>query len=884
MLRLGIYSLLGIALLVQPILALAKPAPRENFDSESEYLAYHSPRQLDSSLFQNSWEASSSSSNTSLGYEKILVGLEVRGKELIALDIVKSEQDYLIPIEQVFPVIGASYQVKQGIMTVSVPGADVDISMRHAYKIDGELWIGLETLNQYLKVNGRFDPTKYALTFLPPWSDRSTADIQEEGSVPDVEYHPDTFSVRQLRLSHEVYAEKDGGPLDFNSTGERSEVLSSGAAWGGSWLVEAEKNTSDDWKLDEYFWLSRSERSQWLLGKQTVSPSVVSPTVTITGAQYFYSNQDIPYDPYQDISQSRFFRELGSSVQKIRGTAEAGTIAQLYVNNQLIGETFVRLDGTYDFGEVRSESGLYNELEVVILDAVSRTELERQNKTRVSSDSLLSKGQMVTSAAFGKKGNWLDPDFEDQGEAGMFLYRYGLTDKTTVEAGYLLDDLDTKTAGVASSLGSHFVGAYRASWRNNANTQQLELDGSGDNWRMTTFVREQEAGFFEQDDSDSTTANGYFYYTPDPSLRLELIGRYQDREDIPEDRVSFVKPGVFYSPTNNFSLAMRPDFDGAYRTELYYRPSFGSRFRVTHKPDEQTIRFDHNFNDKYQGYMSGRMYQDTIDGRNYENTIIESAAGFYWQPNDWTSYDRFRFELNHSNQYGTGLFAEYRTQLMSGVYLDVRLRDADPQFDGGFSAFARVSMDFAVAGDKFVPATHRNSYNTQGTIAGTLNTGSDECDLEHVSVLINGANYKVPVQGCTFYLEKVTPGVHRVSLDGEFLPIELVPDTKSYVVEVAASSVTRIDFDMQAKYSAAGRVTDTQGRPALEQKVLLKNSDGVVMMQTYTDQFGYFRVDSLSNGRYQLEVLDVSGQVISQREFDIEDDFLFGVDLTIPAQ
>jgi len=263
------------------------------------------------------------------------------------------------------------------------------------------------------------------------------------------------------------------------------------------------------------------------------------------------------------------------------------------------------------------------------------------------------------------------------------------------------------------------------------------------------------------------------------------------------------------------------------------------------------------------------MYQDTIDGRNYENTIIESAAGFYWQPNDWTSYDRFRFELNHSNQYGTGLFAEYRTQLMSGVYLDVRLRDADPQFDGGFSAFARVSMDFAVAGDKFVPATHRNSYNTQGTIAGTLNTGSDECDLEHVSVLINGANYKVPVQGCTFYLEKVTPGVHRVSLDGEFLPIELVPDTKSYVVEVAASSVTRIDFDMQAKYSAAGRVTDTQGRPALEQKVLLKNSDGVVMMQTYTDQFGYFRVDSLSNGRYQLEVLDVSGQVISQREFDI---------------
>lgn len=886
--RLGInIRLVGIAYLALPLIAIAKPTPRESFESEADYLAYHSPRQLDSSLFQNAWESSSSASSTATGYERILVGLEVRGKELIALDIIKSETDYLIPIDQVFPVIGASYQVNQGVMTVAVPDADIDISMRHTYRINGELWIGLTTLNENLKVNGRFDPVKYALTFIPPWSLERDPQLKvEENLVTQgkVEYQPDSFSLRQFRLSHEVLAEKDGGPSDFDRQSERSEVLGSGAAWGGSWLLEAEKNSGDDWRLDEYFWLKRSDRSQWLLGKQTVSPSVVSPTVTITGAQYFYSNQDIPYDPYQDISQSRFFRELGTSVQKLRGTAEAGAIAQLYVNNQLIGETFVRLDGTYDFGEVRAESGLYNEIEVVILDAVSRTELERQNKTRISSESLLNKGQMVTSVAFGKKGNWLDPDFNDRGEAGTFLYRYGLTDETTVEAGYLLDDIDTKTAGIASSLGSHFVGAYRASWRNDATTQQFELDGTGENWRMTTFVREQEAGFFEQDSSDSTTANSYFYYTPDPSLRLEMIGRYQERENDPSENVSFVKLGVFYSPTNNFSVAMRPDFDGAYRSELYYRPSFDTRFRVTHKPDEQTIRLDHNFNERYQGYMSGRMYEGTIGDRTYQNTIIESAAGFYWQPRDWTSYDRLRVELNHSNQYGTGFFAEYRSQLTSGVYLDLRLRDADPQFDGGFSVFARVSMDFAVAGDQIVAATHRNSYNTQGTIAGTLNTDSEECDLEHVSVLINGVNYKVPVQGCTFYLEKVTPGVHRVSLDGEFLPIELVPDTKSYVVEVAASSVTRIDFDMQAKYSAAGRVTDTDGQPAVQQKVVLLDGAGQKMMETYTDQFGYFRVDGLINGQYVLQAVTDDGEVMSDREFTIEDDFLFDINIMIPAQ
>ncbi|GAA4358513.1 hypothetical protein [Kangiella marina] len=882
--RLGTQLIIGIACLGLPLCAWAKPAPRQNVENEEAYLAYHSPRQLDSGLFQNAWEASGSASGHSFGYEKILVGLEVRGKELIALDIVKSETDYLIPIEQVFPVIGASFELEQGILTVTVPGATVEISARHTYRIDGQLWMGLSVLNEYLRVNGRFDPTKYALTFVPPWGDEKkqqpTARTVPEDSI---DYRPDSFSLRQFRLSHEVDAKKEGGPLDFEPQSERSDILGSGAAAGGSWLIEAEKSAGSDWRLDEYFWLKRTERSQWLLGKQTISPSVVAPTVTVTGAQYFYSNQDIPYDPYQDISQSRFFRELGSSVQKIRGTAEPGAIAQLYVNNQVVGETFVRLDGTYDFGEVRSESGLFNEIEVVILDAVNRTELERQNKTRVSSDSLLNKGQMVTSAALGKKGNWLDPDFDDEGEAGMFLYRYGLTDETTVEAGYLLDEVDTKTAGIASSLGSHFVGAYRSAWRNDATTQQLELDGTGESWRLTTFVREQEAGFSEQEVTDTTTANGYFYYTPDPSLRLELIGRYQDR-GIDEDRVSFVKPGVFYSPTNHLSVAMRPDFDGSYRTELYYRPDEDSRFRVTHKPDEQTIRFDHSFNPRYQGYMSGRMYKGTIGDRNYQNTIIESAAGFYWQPEDWTRYDRFRFEFNHSNQYGAGFFAEYRTQVMSGVFLDLRLRNADPQFDGGFSAFARISMDFAIAGDRLVPATRRNSYDTQGTIAGTLNTGSDQCDIEHVSVLINGINYKVPVQDCTFYLERVTPGIHRVSLDGEFLPIELVPDSQSYIVEVGSSAVTRIDFDVQAKYSAAGQVIATDGEPALNHKVVLLSADDEVMTTTYSDQFGYFRVDGLVNGRYRLQAIDNQGNVVSQRDFEITGDFLFDVNLTIPAK
>ncbi len=879
-------QVLGAVLCVLALLPVAhaepKPQSRSAFGSETNKLAYHRPRELDDALLEPSWSAAGTS-GSSYGFQKILVGLEVNDEEVLVLDIIKTSSDYLVPIKEVFPAIGANYTLQHGIMTIQVPGSDVEVSSRVTYRIDGELWASLSTLNEYLKVNARFDPTKYAVNFLPPWRQKGKGGDGKSTLALEPEFYPDEFSLRQFRVSHEVNSHKEGGPLDFDIDSERSELLASGAAWDGSWLFEAEKTSEQSWRPKEYFWLKRDSQQQWLLGKQVVSPSVVAPSVTLTGAQYFYSNQDIPYDPYQDISQSRFFREIGSSVQTIRGSAEPGSIAQLLINKQLVDETFVNLDGSYDFGQVRSESGLYNEIEVRIIDAVTRTEIERQDKTRLGSDSLLNEGQVVTSAALGKKGNWLDPDFQEEGEAGMFLYRYGVSDDTTVEAGYLLDDEDTFTAGVASALGNHFVGAYRVANRNGANAQQLELDGSGERWRLSTFIKQQDAEFIQGQAEETTTANSYYYYMPEDNLRLELIGRYQDRNSN-EEEVSYIKPGIFYSPTDNFSVAMRPDYDGAYRTELYYRPYPGKRFRVTHRPDEQTVRFDYDIDDDVQGYMSGRMYKGAIEERDVNNTIIEEAVGFYWQPRDWTRYDRLRVELNHSNQYGMGVFAEYRTQLTSGLYFDLRLRDADPRFDGGFSAFARLSLDFAVAGDKLVPATQRRSYNTHGTIAGRLNTGKTDCDFEHVSVLVDGANRKVPVQGCTFYLENVTPGVHTIALDGEYLPIEIVPDTRSYVARVAPSSVTRIDLDLNTEYSAAGKVTLSNGDAVANIRVSLVVQSGELIMETLTDQFGYFRVDGLSNGQYSLRIIGNEGQVLTQRSFTIENDFLFGLDLQLPSK
>ncbi|WP_417445818.1 carboxypeptidase regulatory-like domain-containing protein [Kangiella sp.] len=869
--------ILSGVLLCVPLLAYSQ-AQKDSFieNSAKDPLDLHRPVDVQNALFDASSQGAGG--GRSYGFRKILVGLEVNNQEVLVLDIVQTESDYLVPIKEVFPVIQANYTLEHGVLTIRVPGSEIEMSSRVTYRIDGELWASLGTLNEYLKVNARFDPAKYAVTFLPPWQEE-----QKKGEAPaeslEVEFGPDPFSVRQVRLSHEVLGvEKDDEALEFDVFTERSELVATGSAFEGSWLVDAEKLNDDEWKLDDYFWTKRTDNHQWLLGKQTISPSVISPAVTVTGGQYFYSNQSIPYNAYQDISQSSFFRELGNSVQRIRGTAEPGAIAELYVNNQLVSETFVRLDGTYDFGEFRTESSLFNEIEVVILDPVNRSELERQLKTRASSDYLLNEGQVVTSVALGRKGNWLDPDYVNQGEAGMFLYRYGITDRTTVEAGYLLDDTSVTTTGIVSSLGYNFVGALRSANRNDATSTQLELDGFGKNWRLATYVRQEEANFYEGKDEKTTSANGYYYYTPDPSLRLELLGRYQETGD----EVSYVKPGIFYSPTYNFSIGTRPDSDGDYRTELFYRPSQDARFRITHKPEEQTGRFEWNVSENVNGYMSGRMYKDTIAERTDENTIIEKAVGFYWYPKDWTDYKQFRFELNHSNEYGVGVFTEYRTQLMPGVYFDLRLRDADPQFDGGLSAFARISMDFTVAKGSFVPSNNRLAYNTAGTIAGTLTTDGDCSQLEHVSVLLNGAAYKVPVKACTFYLDYVTPGLYKVMLDGEFMPIDMVPDSTSHVIKVAPSAVTHVEFNVKSEYSAMGQLKSANGLALSNVRLTLFNEKDEIMTETLTDQFGYYRIDGLTNGNYRVSVVGIGGQTLAERTFTIDGDFLFGLDILMP--
>lgn len=110
-----------------------------------------------------------------------------------------------------------------------------------------------------------------------------------------------------------------------------------------------------------------------------------------------------------------------------------------------------------------------------------------------------------------------------------------------------------------------------------------------------------------------------------------------------------------------------------------------------------------------------------------------------------------------------------------------------------------------------------------------------------------------------------------------------MPTGESLWVKVSHGAVTEVNFLTELQFGVAGRVTREDGSFVARSKLWILDDDGNTRVSTYTDQFGLYRADGLTPGRYRVEVVGDDAQIVSAAtEFQISDDFLFGVDLTLP--
>jgi hypothetical protein len=162
--------------------------------------------------------------------------------------------------------------------------------------------------------------------------------------------------------------------------------------------------------------------------------------------------------------------------------------------------------------------------------------------------------------------------------------------------------------------------------------------------------------------------------------------------------------------------------------------------------------------------------------------------------------------------------------------------------------------------------------------------------VEQISVLLDGHARRAVVEGDYFHLANLRPGTYRLRLDAEFLPLEVVPDPKSYVVEVGSGAVTDVRLQVEREYAAAGRITDGSGIPVADALIEINGPEGF-LRRVRSDRFGLYRIDGLAPGTYTVTVRAVDGVALTAaptRALTVVDDFLFNQDLVLarpaPAQ
>lgn len=777
----------------------------------------------------------------------------VHDQEKQAVDLLKINTEYLVDAAILLKQIQASAQSIDQVYIISTPAGEVHIPHKETYMVAGSFWLDIRTLNRYLRLNARFNQAQYALVVQPPWN-------KGKSSTPaaklKIDVYPNQFSVNQFRLKLETQSAPN------QSSQQSAELITRGSAFGGSWRVDLNQDRNQDWKPSDYYWLKRNDNTQLLVGTQTLAPSTLIPAVDMTGAHYFYSNKKIKDDAYNDISQSGFYQRRGDAVQSFSGQGERGSLVQLHIEGRLVREDYVDLNGQFELGRVQLPSSLYNQVELIFIDPASGTVIEERNLSRSNVDRLIEAGQLITGIAAGKSGNALDSDDTEHGYVAMTTVKYGLSDRTTIEAAIVDQNHDNSMAsiGLTQAIGAHLVVAGHHAENDKSTTSQLDLDSSGENWRFSGQINRTKP--VELDSKAQTHSRVFYSYLVNEKLSLMAEGRgYSDK-----DRKSYLLPSIYFKPTKFTSVNIRPTSDAEYKTDFRYEPQAGKRLRLSHVDQDYSARIDWPIGETQSAYYT---YRNSLDeGNNEWNN--ESAVGMYWRPERLQPYGFLRAQISDNERSGIKYYLEARSKIYPGIYLDLNLTETTEGPEAGTTIFSRLTFDYAYAGKGFVASNSSSSHNINGSIIGRLAIPQSECDIDEVSVLVDRIPFKAPVSNCKFQVNKLKPGVYKVSLDTDGLPIEYVPENQSYNVQIGPSAVSNVTFSVHKEYGVAGQVTDSKGIAAFS-KIDLYDDSNTLLGQHQADQFGYYRIDQLRPGKYVIK----AENAIETLSIEIVNDFLF---------
>ncbi len=711
-------------------------------------------------------------------------------------------------------------------------------------------YVSLPVLEKHLFSKLGFSAAELAIMFKPAWPylaiPAEAKIIQPQTRLPLGGIRAPKVSLSRFRTELQ-YQFRDPQDTTFSTT----DV--GGTAFGGLWQARYRNYLEGDGRLEDYTYLLPGRNQRVLLGNQSVSVTPLLRGFEFTGAQYAWTNQ-----PELLLNGNLQVNQLISSpfnaVQNINGQGgPPGGIAELRLDGRVVAREIVRLDGSYLFPEV--ELGSFGEQLIEVWLYRNRNDSSPEqiiDHSQFVSSQTLPAGTLLQHAGVGIEGNLIEGDQGDQGLAGFYQARYAPTDSLVFDVAY--QGARDEHAGAVNALASlgRYGGLVEAGVASDGDSQawSAEIQNQIGGWFWRGALRHEDGGFLDrvQDFDNRFIEAGYGVGR---SLQVSIIAR--DLDDELRD-FAYVLPTVSWRPSSSFSLRLRPDFEGDYTLTSFWSITPRQRFFASLNEELSTARWD---------YETGERRRLSVQGVHREGS--GSSVGVVWQ--------QFRTGVRELG-WGAGLFygsgsagflAQMEYEWTPGFYTRAEIfRDPLNQVNGSTDTVYTLStvIDLALFNGGVARGNFRRELLNAGAVAGSLKIPGDyfNGDLAGIGILIDGQLRGRTQVGGDYAIQTLPPGIYQVRLDIGELPLELTPVNQVFWAEVDGGALTQVDFELQLQLGFAGQVTDAHGQPLAQVVVEITPVNGGDAIRVETNQFGYYRIDGLSPGKYLAAIISKMDQ------------------------
>ncbi len=811
-----------------------------------------------------------------------VLGIFERGKELGAIEVLIDGGVHHLPLEEFAGLVAARIEPGEDGKTVYFVTkiGRVAIAEQYLSEHDAMVFVSQRFLEERLSATVKFDEEEYALELDLPWKAKGAGTNKHLTSQADV-IKPDA---RPSRFGLSTIHGNSYFELDQDYTEWFHNMKLTGHAFGGVWQMAYEDDLENERRLRDFIWLKELEEGRWVqIGHQNISLHPVLRSIEMTGAQYAWTNNP------QEFRQQRFhpgeiISRHGRQQRSFRGNGPVGGFAEIWINDRKQGTTTIDLNGQFEFRNI-ALGGLQSEIEIRTYDRRNPgTPVDVERRTIALSDLMLAPGTFNMLSGAGIGGNLVDDQLneysssDDDDEPIAFVQlRYGLYEDITLETAVeITDERASAVVGGVARVSDNMIASAAVGIDNEGHlAYDLEAD-----WKLKPFHVTLRSNWREENfgDDDRPTEwdhwlNASYQYSE--NLEFGIISRYND-----EDK-SFALPYVYWRPTDDISLRARPNSNGDYRYDARYRYSRDTRFSLSH--DHQTIlALDTRLTEDLGLVADYRTGGDLAD----RATVGLTGSTLFDYDVSWRLGGVFMED-------DIGLEGYARSEITPGVYGFVEARTTEAPFRNYFSNSSNdseadmrvrfgVSYDLAVSENGFGPALRPSVHPTRGGVTGRIDGAGlvDDRELKNIPILIDGREVTRTTEGGKFYIPDLRKGIHAIEVDDGELPIELVAKGRTINAEIAPGALTDVTFEVKAEYGAAGRITDASGGAVADLTLSVLDAQGAEVARLSSNEFGYFRIDGLAPGSYQIRKSGVDGpEGAILRRFTVRNDYVFGVDI-----